>query len=48
VSPDGQWGQCARATDPCTTVILEMNGESYRLKTSRRRQSKPEAATATD
>jgi DNA replication protein DnaC len=25
--------------------ILEMNGESYRLKTSRRRQSKPEAAT---
>jgi DNA replication protein DnaC len=28
--------------------ILEMNGESYRLKTSRRRQSKPEAATATD
>jgi DNA replication protein DnaC len=28
--------------------ILEMNGESYRLKTSRRRQSKPEAATGTD
>jgi DNA replication protein DnaC len=27
--------------------ILEMNGESYRLKTSRRRQSKPEAATGT-
>jgi DNA replication protein DnaC len=25
--------------------ILEMNGESYRLKTSRRRQSKPDAAT---
>ena len=28
--------------------ILEMNGESYRLKTSRRRQGKPEAATGTD
>jgi DNA replication protein DnaC len=27
--------------------ILEMNGDSYRLKTSRRRQNKPEAAAGT-
>src|SRR4051812_5300211 len=25
VSPDGQWGQCARATDPCTTVVGRRN-----------------------
>jgi DNA replication protein DnaC len=28
--------------------ILEMNGESYRLKVSRRRQSRPEVATASN